>query len=135
MELRRKLVGRGFDAAVVDAALAGLVSERLCCDIRFTESFVASRIAKGQGPLRIRVELEQRGVDAALVEAHLERDDSRWAARAAAVRERRFGPARASEPRAAARQSRFLARRGFTTAQIGAALRAAATAAEDDERW
>src|SRR5262245_39108091 len=63
-ELRDKLAAREFDSAEIEDALAALSREGLADDGRFVEAFVASRIRKGQGPIRIRAELLQRGVAA-----------------------------------------------------------------------
>ena len=61
-ELTRKLAARGFPDDVIAPALDELERSGALADARFTDSFVRSRIAKGQGPQRIRAELAQRGI-------------------------------------------------------------------------
>ena len=61
-ELARKLAARGFPSDVVSAVLDQLERTGALADARFTDSFVRSRIGKGQGPQRIRAELAQRGI-------------------------------------------------------------------------
>ena len=62
-ELRRKLDQRGFDADTIDTTLAELTELGLVDDSRFGEHWVRSRRSRGFGPLKIRAELRQRGVD------------------------------------------------------------------------
>ena len=61
-ELTRKLAARGFPDDVVTPVLDELERTGALANARFTDSFVRSRIAKGQGPQRIRAELAQRGI-------------------------------------------------------------------------
>jgi regulatory protein len=121
-ELTRKLDARGFPAEVIAAVVAALESSGALAEARFTETFVRSRIAKGQGPQRIRGELAQRGVAEADVDAALRDADVDWLASARAARRKRFGAAPPSDFRERARQARFLEYRGFTGEQVRGAL-------------
>jgi len=121
-ELRAKLVVRDFDPDAIDVAIDTLVCEGLISDDRFASVFIASRVRKGQGPIRIRGELKQRGVADDLIALHLEQADTDWVELARGVRDRKYGSNRSSEYRDRARQSRFLQYRGFSGEQIRAAL-------------
>ena len=121
-ELTRKLDARGFPAEVVAAVVAALESSGALAETRFTETFVRSRVAKGQGPQRIRAELAQRGVAEPEVESALRDADVDWLATARAVRRKRFRGAPPRDFRERARQARFLEYRGFTGEQVRAAL-------------
>jgi len=121
-ELRAKLIAREFDHDEVERAIQGLIDAGLLSDARFAEAFVAARIRKGQGPVRIRGELQQRGVAAELIEAKLERAEVDWAGMARSVRQRKYGDRLPAEYNDRARQSRFLQYRGFTGEQIRNAL-------------
>ena len=93
---------------------------KLLAEQRFADSFVRSRIARGQGPVRIRLELGQRGVesgDAALLAAECD-----WTDLARDVRSKRFGADLPASYADRARQARFLQYRGFTAEQIQDAL-------------
>ncbi len=123
VELTRKLRARGFDTAVLGAALDGLEQDGLLADHRFAESFIRTRAGKGQGPVRIRAELATRGVAAA---DELVRDSGvDWSGMAVQTRCKRFGPAAPDSFQERARQARFLHYRGFESDQIDAALDAA----------
>ena len=121
-ELERKLAARGFATDVIAGALDGLERRGLLVAARFGESFVRVRVARGQGPVRIRAELAERGIDAAEAEALLAAADIDWADAARAVRRKRFGFAAPRDFKERARQARFLEYRGFDSRQIRAAL-------------
>ena len=117
-ELRAKLLGRRFLAADVDDALAQLEKEGLLSDARFAEAYIASRVRRGHGPTRIRLELEERGVADVLIAEHLERTEIDWGKLAVTVLDKKFGEQSVSNFREWARQAKFLQYRGFTNGQI-----------------
>jgi len=120
-ELRDKLAARAFEPAEIEAALAQLAREGLADDARFIEAFIASRIRKGHGPIRIRAELLQRGIDGdAVTRALAESHD--WRSLARDVRAARFGAQPPADFRERARQFRFLEYRGFTSEQVRASV-------------
>ncbi len=114
----------------VDAVIAWLIEQGYLDERRFVESRVHARAARF-GSARIAHELAQHGVeldpDAALALRGSEFE------RARAVWQRRFGgmPV-AGDVRAAARQARFLAGRGFAAEVIWRVLRSAGTAGDAD---
>jgi regulatory protein len=111
-ELRRKLSARFDDPALITGVLDALEAEGLLSDARFTEVYVRQRVAAGYGPLRIRADLNERGVDSQIVDAHLQLYDDEWVDRGYAAWQKRFGNA-PQNPREWARQLRFLTNRGF----------------------
>ena len=122
LELERKLSARGFPDGVIGPALDSLERSGTLAATRFTESFIRSRLAKGQGPVRIRTELAERGVADEQVSELLHGAEVDWLATARAVRSKRFGPEPPRDFRERARQARFLQYRGFTADQVRAAL-------------
>jgi len=122
MELVRRLERRDMPAELVAAVADDLVAENLLSDARFAESFIASRAARGQGPMRIRRELEERGVSGNLIEIAFDEAGTDWAACAAGVRRKRFGPEMPADFPDKAKQMRFLQYRGFAPDQIRAAV-------------
>ncbi|NIR61030.1 MAG: regulatory protein RecX [Gammaproteobacteria bacterium] len=121
-ELARKLESKGFDAVAVAAALDDLAARDLVSDRRFTESYVRARAERGFGPMRVRAELRERGIDDALAAEYVDERAAQWAERLEAARRKRFGPDAPGDARERARQSRFLEQRGFTSEQIRRSL-------------
>jgi regulatory protein len=120
-ELRSKLRERGFDPVVVQELIEQLRARRLLNDERYASHFVQYHSARGQGPVRIRRDLETVGVESSLVEAALE-SVADWAALARDVRRRRFGAKPPQLWREKGRQARFLQYRGFSNDHIRSAL-------------
>ncbi|KJS09997.1 MAG: hypothetical protein VR73_00190 [Gammaproteobacteria bacterium BRH_c0] len=108
----------------IDETLARLEADGLLSDQRFAEAFARSRANRGQGLVRIRHELRQRGVASALAEEAIAALDVDWFALAADVLAKRFGPAHAVDMKERARQIRFLQQRGFGGDEIREALAA-----------
>ncbi len=122
LEMRRKLCYKGFDEEQVDDVLAELASEDLISDERFTASYLSSHVARGEGPLRIRAALKQKGVRDELIEDALEAHAADWQALISVALQKRFAGHDPQNHKERARQARFLQQRGFTMDQIGAIL-------------
>jgi regulatory protein len=122
VELARRLARRGYPRETVDSVVAGLVAERLLSESRFLEQFIRQHAGRGHGPLRIRVELRERGVADADVDEALDAAAEDWGAIAREARRKRFGGAGPADYRERARQGRFLQYRGFSAEHIRAAL-------------
>ena len=120
-ELAAKLRERGYGPGVIEPLIAELRERRLLDDERYAGHFVAYHRARGQGPMRIRRELEQVGVLSILVEAALEAAGD-WGAAARSTRMRRFGARVPESWPDKARQARFLQYRGFSSDHIRLAL-------------
>ena len=121
VELSNRLRERGFDAATVTTLVEALERERLIDDARYVENFVSYHAARGQGPARIGRELRFLKVDAELIDRFLEEGQD-WTSRAREVRQKKFGRQVPETYAGKAKQARFLQYRGFTGAQIRAAL-------------
>lgn len=114
-ELRNKLARHDYAAELVDDVIAQLALERLQSDERFAEAYVYQRVNKGYGPLRIKAELKQRGVDADCIAQQMDDLSMDWYQQAAQVLAKRFRTARADEltPKEKSKYLRFLQTRGF----------------------
>ncbi len=123
LELQTKLENAGFHSEPARVAVDRLASENLQCDQRFIESFVQSRINKGKGPVRIRIELEERRLESGLIDEYLLECEEDWFAMARNIREKKFGTDLPADFKEKARQMRFLQYRGFEPGQIQAAMR------------
>lgn len=123
LELSRKLTQRDIPDDVIQATLESLQAENLLSEERFVEQFVRSRIERGDGPMKIRAELTQRGIDSARSEQEIEIQDPDWTALAETQRRKRFGAEIPAEFNERARQARFLQGRGFGMSEIQRALK------------
>ena len=118
LELSTKLRQREFSAAEITAALDRLQQEGLLSDQRFAESFVYQRVAKGYGPIRIRHELQQRGVDETIIEPLLCVSESVWSEAMRQQRKKKFGAELPVEYKEKMKQARFLQNRGFSPESV-----------------
>ncbi len=118
VELKRKLERKGWDGAAAATVLDRLAEQGLQSDERFAEGFARTRAEKFYGPLRIRAELAERGVDRGLIERALQALDVDWLAQAAKWYGRRFGESPPEDIKERSRRSQALARRGFDTSVI-----------------
>ncbi|MBK8640520.1 MAG: regulatory protein RecX [Chromatiaceae bacterium] len=122
-ELERKLLARGYEAAVLAGVLDALTETGLLSDERMAEAYVAGRLRKGFGPLRLRQELRERGLDDDLIGPCLDRSASDWLELMTRVAARKFGPGRVTDRKELARRARFLEYRGFPPDLVGRYLR------------
>ncbi len=120
-ELRQKLCDKGYDETVVDELIQRLFAEKLLDDRRYLQNFVAYHAARGQGPNRVRVDLRKRGLRIPESESALEAYPD-WIAHLKRARQKKFGTSLPTNYADRQRQAKFLAYRGFTGAQIRAAL-------------
>ncbi len=122
LELAGKLERCGYHTDALSPVLDTLESEGLLQDQRFAEAYVVSRTARGFGPVRIRMELKQRGVAPELIDACCNVADPVWSELASEVWSKRFAGTRASSFGVWAKHARYLQQRGFDTSQINATL-------------
>jgi regulatory protein len=121
VELHRKLAHKGFPTDLIEDELTRLVEERFQDDDRFAESYIRYRAGSGYGPVKIKLELNQRGVNESISGAALDRSAIDWFERGRSVWQKKFGNV-ASDYKERARHARFLQYRGFTSDQISVLL-------------
>ncbi len=119
--MRRKLLAKGYAAAIVDPLIERLTAERLLDDRRYVENFVGYHAARGQGPLRVRAQLRKIGASADLVGQCLAAFPG-WIDALQSARRKKFGAQLPGAYADRVRQARFLCYRGFTSAQVRSAL-------------
>jgi regulatory protein len=117
-ELRTKLAVREYSPEEIEATVAALLADGLLSDERFAEAYITARMRTGQGPVRIRGELKQRGVAAQIIGAHMDDASLEWHSIVREVRSKKFGEGMPVEFKEKAKQMRFLEYRGFTSEQI-----------------
>ena len=120
-EINRKLSQRGLDADDIEVALRRLQDLALQSDERFAENLIRSRAQSGHGPLHIRAELAQHGLENARIDALFAAQNLDWHACASAFAKRR--QRHTDNPRSdAQRIANALLRRGFSMDHIRHAL-------------
>lgn len=119
VELTRKLRQRGASPEMTDTALDRLTEEGLLSESRYLESFVSYRARAGYGPLRIREELSQRGLQRADIELALRECGISWQEQLEDTWRRKFAGHLPIDVRERAKQGRFLSYRGYSMEMIG----------------
>ncbi|MFT5219650.1 MAG: regulatory protein [Planctomycetota bacterium] len=117
-ELRQKLKLRGHEGDDVEVALEKLVVDRLQSDDRFTESYVHHRVNAGLGPMKIRYELREKGVDDVLADLYLQPMEGQWNEIMKQQRIRKFGEEIPNDYKLQMKQARFLQNRGFSPESV-----------------
>ncbi|MFV2005379.1 MAG: regulatory protein RecX [Gammaproteobacteria bacterium] len=77
-EIRDKLQKRDFDEAEIAQAITELQQGGWLSDERFAKAYIRMRQLKGFGPIRIAMELNERGVNEHIVDEYLQADDDGW---------------------------------------------------------
>ena len=122
-ELARKLAERGIEQEAALAAIQKLTGDGWQSDARFAEMLVRTRVAHGQGPVRIRAELGTHGLDSETIDAAMGTFEGDWRQVAQDLARRRFGPEVTSSDLTRRRKmADFLYRRGFDSDTVRAAF-------------
>ena len=123
-ELKLKLLKKDFKEEQVVSELHQLIDDNLLSDARFTEAFISSRKEQGKGPLRIESELQERGIDEALIASHLmDVDDNEWSKIACDALEKKLGKGKQVDYDKKLKFMRFLSNKGFKNFQVIEALK------------
>jgi regulatory protein len=123
-ELHNKLVKKGCAPELAAQVIERLAAERLLSDERFIEGLIAARRRRGHGPLRVRHELEKKGIPEEAIEHWLDPGGHEWVELLREVRRKKFGAKQPKNFSERAKQARFLQGRGFTFDQIQRVLNA-----------
>lgn len=117
-ELRQKLLRKGHDEAIIETTLQQLVSDNLQSDERFAEAYIRSKVAAGYGPLKIKSELQHRGVSQDIIHQHLPSDKEFWKNALQTLWREKYDNQVSKDHKILARQFRFLLQRGFSIEAI-----------------
>lgn len=118
LELRQKLLQRGFAAEQIIPVLEQLIAEKWLDESRYAELYACFRADKGYGPLRIARDLRERGIPDEVVAETLATLEDCWLDKLRNLHRKRF---KAQQPAGAAerlQQTRVLRQHGFTLDQI-----------------
>ena len=120
-QLWKKLEQREFDEVEISEAIDALKSENYLSDRRFAESYLRSRQMKCYGPVRIRLELKERGVATDIIDNvfnQQEESDTGWYEIMQQAYYRKYGDSQPEDYQDKAKRCRYLQNRGFSSSQI-----------------
>ena len=112
-ELERKLINKGYVISEIAPVLKKLELDGLQSESRFVESYIYMRFQRGFGPVKIKAELNERGVASELIEQALTEYKSRWLDLAKKVRVKKFGKSMPHDWNNQTKQMRYLYYKGF----------------------
>ncbi len=112
LEIQQKLQQKDFEHADIQKTIALLIEQGYQSDERFAEAFIRMRYNQGKGPIKIVLELKQRGVDQFDLSVY------DWRDRAKQVAQKKFGSEAPKDYKEKAKRQRFLQSRGFDFEQI-----------------
>ena len=118
LELRNKLLLREFAADCIEPILDGLTRDNLLNDQRFAEAYTRMRARRGFGPIRIKQELNERGIASELIANAIRSTELDWWQLAVEQKQKKFGTSVPKDFPERAKQMRFLQYRGFDHEQI-----------------
>jgi regulatory protein len=117
-EIRRKLKQKGLAKPEIEEAVARLQEEGLLSDARYAESYINGRMGKGYGPVRIALELRERGVAESDFGSYLHAGNLDWWSVLETVYDKKYGGTPCSDYREKAKRARYLQYRGFELDKI-----------------
>jgi regulatory protein len=117
LELRRKLGQKEFPAPLIDQLINELKSSNALSDARYAEVYFRMRSRKGYGPVRIQMELSEKGVDDGLISVAEAESEVDWEETILSVWRKRFNTL-PEDNKARAKQWQYLSYRGFNAEQI-----------------
>ena len=113
-EIREKLRQREFDSDEIEQVVEELKAGGWLSDERFAEAYIRMRQLKGFGPVRISMELKERGVDELIVESLLDANDASWMRVLEQQYQKKYRNTAIEDYNEKAKRIRFLQYRGFT---------------------
>ena len=112
-EIRAKLAQRDFDENEIEQVIVELQQGGWLSDERFAEAYIRMRRNKGYGPLRISIELNERGVNEDIVNDYMQVDNAIWLQILKQQYLKKYKGALVTDYNDKAKRIRFLQYRGF----------------------
>ncbi len=117
-EIRDKLLQRDFDEVEVEQALVELQQGDWLSDERYAEAYIRMRQQKGFGPIRIAIELNERGVKESIVDTYLHAGEESWRQTLLNMYEKKYKNTAVDDYNEKAKRIRFMQYRGFALDMI-----------------
>lgn len=117
-EVSRKLEQKGIQADDYLPVLQEFKDADIQSDMRYAESRARALYHKGAGPRKIKLDLQQHGIDEHIGEQALMELEPEWFEMAKHVKEKKFGTSRETDFKQLMKQKQFLQYRGFYSEHI-----------------
>ena len=114
LEIRNKLLQRDFEEDEIGQTIIELQQGGWLSDERFAEAYIRMRQLKGFGPVRISMELNERGVKESIIDDYLQTDDESWLQTLKQQYLKKYKNKPIEDYNDKAKRIRFLQYRGFT---------------------
>ena len=115
-ELIQKLVAKEFERTEIEELLEEFKEKNWQSDVRFAESYSRSRLHKGFGPVRIQLELKERGIDSSL--DYLVDEQPDWDELLRDLHIKKYGKNAPENMKERAKRTRFFLHKGYTHEMI-----------------
>lgn len=112
-EIWQKMQQKSFSEIEIESVLLHCQQKGWQSDVRFCESFIRTRVQRGVGPLRLRQELQQKGIDNTTIIQVMDDVDINWSQVAENVFYKKFPHYDAGDIKEQQKIWRFMASRGF----------------------
>ncbi len=117
-EMHEKLRAKTDNDQHVLEVIDSLLDKGYLSDERFAEAYVRVRANRGFGPIKIRSELKNKGVNSILMLEYLNENSTQWFDNAALQYQKKYGDGVVEDYQTWVKRARFLQGRGFTSDQI-----------------
>ncbi len=117
-ELEKKLLVLSEDDITIHKILDWLIEMELQSDARFTQMFLRSKALSGYGPVRIKLELKQKGINEYLIESSFEALAFDWDEEVDRLVQKKVKEQSLDDMKLKNKVLGYLQRRGFTLDQI-----------------
>lgn len=123
LELQRKLAAKGFTQSLINRAIDAMKVLGYQSDERFTEMFIRSKVASGNGPFKIKIALREKGICDSLVLIMMDKLNIDWYELVKKVKLKRFPSEKGADLNQLAKQERYLKNKGFYQDHIRAVVK------------
>jgi regulatory protein len=113
LELKNKLLVKKFDSDEIIKVIQTLQTQGLQSDARFLESYVSMRSRRGFGPIRIKAELIERGINKTLINESEAFNSLNWKELAENIICKKFGVEQPTSFQDKVKQKQYLYYKGF----------------------
>jgi regulatory protein len=121
-ELLDKLQLKGYSKPECQAVIGLLAQDNWQNDVRYAENYARSCMQRGYGPVYIKHQLRQQGIEAIDLDSIVQQTADSWASLLEHVYRKKYGSKPITDNSDKAKRQRFLLQRGFSQALVSSVL-------------